>query len=104
MVFSQRELEGYVRIDHRESPGIPGMPFRSKGTFFEAPTMTCNHCQAVVIVNPDRTRERARCYSCDHYICDACEGLRVAGKSCRPMKQVIDELLTEIAKGLPDGP
>lgn len=104
MPFSQRELEGYVRIDHRDSPGLPGMPFRGGGLLFEAPTLTCSHCQAIVVVNPDRARDRAHCYSCDHYICDACDGLRVGGGACRPMKQIIDEFIDATAKGTPFGP
>lgn len=99
MAFSERELEGYVRIDHRESPGIPGMPFHNRGMLFEAPTRTCSHCRAVVIINPDRSRERAHCHSCDHFICDACEALRVSGLPCKPMTQVIDEFMDAIAKG-----
>ncbi len=105
MVFSQRELEGYIRIDHRESPGIPGMPFRGKGELFEAPTLKCNHfpCQAIVVVNPNRQRARAHCHTCDHYICDACEALKAKGVPCRTFKQALDEYMSALAKGLPNG-
>ena len=61
---SKRSQEGYLMIDHSASPGVPdaeGMPVRSGQGMFEAPTVTCNHCQTVVVVNPMRNRERAWC-------------------------------------------
>ena len=80
-MFSKREREGYVMIDHRESPGFscdevvgniaPFIPV-SAGAFFEGATNTCSHCTKVVIMNPDRVRHRGWCWSCDHYICDQC--------------------------------
>ena len=100
----QRDLEGYVRIDNRESPGIDGHPAYQKNTLFESATFTCSHCQRVVIVNPKRNRERAYCRSCDHLICDSCESERVLlAKPCKPFKQIIDELIDSIMKGLPYG-
>lgn len=108
MVFSQRELEGYVRIDHRESPGFSdneilasGMPFARKNTLFEGATLSCGHCRAIVIKNPGRDRERAHCHGCDHYICDNCEAERVLkNKPCKPFKQVFDEFIDKASKGL----
>jgi len=80
-MFSKREREGYVLIDHRESPGFTcdeapaayraGIPV-GPGAFFEGATNTCSHCNRVVVMNPDRTRQRAWCGACDHYICDVC--------------------------------
>lgn len=105
MVFSQRELEGYVRIDHRESPGFSATEIAKgavpvgRGQMLEAPTMTCSHCQRVVIFNPKRTRARAHCYSCDHFICDGCEAERVLlNRPCKPMKQKIEEYLEGLIK------
>ena len=81
MALSKRSQEGYISVDHRASPGIPGdkaiaMGFKpeqvGEGTLFEAPTLICAHCGSVVIVNPARTRAREHCINCDQYICDGC--------------------------------
>lgn len=102
MSFSQRELEGYVRIDHRDSPGL-GLPFRGGGQLFEAPTFTCTHCQAVVVINPSRTRERARCYSCDHDICDGCGTKYKLTGVCLPYKKIQEDYIESILKGASNG-
>ena len=80
-MFSKKEREGYVMIDHRNSPGFTcdeapgaykaGIPVGA-GAFFEGSTNTCSHCTAVVVMNPDRVRQRGYCYNCDHFICDRC--------------------------------
>ena len=98
-LFSKESLLGYFKLDHRESPGIPNMPFRAKGQLFETSTITCSHCEKILILNPNRTRERAFCPKCDKYICDECEAIRVqSGGNCKPFKQVIDEILEKAAK------
>lgn len=85
MVFSKRSHEGYLMVDHRASPGLPreyaerrGLNPRElgEGGLFEAPTLGCPHCGSVVVMNPDRKRERAHCIKCDSYICDWCEARR----------------------------
>jgi hypothetical protein len=100
-LFSKRALEGYLLVDHSAAPGVAreiatgngNAPPVAAGRTFEAPTITCSHCQRVVIVNPLRTRERAYCPKCDHYICDECEARRVAmGGACKTFKQVMDEV------------
>lgn len=76
-------------VDHRASPGLPENIARlagydpklcGEGQLYEADTVTCSHCKAVVVLNPMRTRERAKCFECDnkegHYICDGCDFLR----------------------------
>ena len=78
--------EGEIFIDHRASPGIPPNLARrmgyepsqvGEGKLFEAATMTCQHCHAVVIKNPGRDRERALCMMCaGAYICDLCDAER----------------------------
>jgi hypothetical protein len=95
-------------IDSRNGPlskealewgGLP--PEAAKGVF-EAPTYTCSHCQVVVVLNPKRSRERAYCRRCDHYICDACGALRGLGQPCVTYKQIVDEALEATAKqGVP---
>jgi hypothetical protein len=107
-MFSKRELEGYLEIDHRESPGItPELAAKigrgtvpvPAGTVFKAATYNCSHCEALVIINPKRTRTRGYCAKCDHYVCDLCETERVRTGVCRPFKQVIDEFIDKTAKG-----
>lgn len=80
MIHSKRSKEGYLLIDHRNSPGVPEELIRatplqmstdSAGSkLFETPTITCCHCQTVVMLNPNRSRPRNYCMNCDHYHCD----------------------------------
>ena len=100
MIFSERSLEGWVMIDHRAGGGVnqealyrvglnaPGVP---AGALFEAPTITCSHCGGAFIINPLRTRERARCSKCHHYLCDGCGAAFKYSLECRPFKQLVDE-------------
>src|SRR5690242_5306951 len=86
---SQRSKECYLLIDHRSTIGPDGMP----GALQEIPLYVCSHCQAQVVVNPLRTRDRAYCPKCDHVICDKCEAARVAsGGNCRTFNQLIEEI------------
>lgn len=71
--------EGYLLVDHTFSPGItpeqlhaagiqgPAVGADKKGEFS---TLTCCHCNTVVILNPLRTRNRNYCAKCDQYVCD----------------------------------
>lgn len=96
-------------LDNRAGPGISdelavaaGMPVGAGRGLFEAPTYTCSHCQAVVVLNPLRNRERAYCSKCSHHICDRCGVARVAnGGICKPVKQLIDEVQEAAVRGLP---
>ena len=94
---SKRSQEGYLLIDHRESPGVSAdlvhrsgkdAPVVGKNATFESATITCSHCQAVVILNPLRTRPRNYCAKCDHYVCDRPACLT----ECLPLKKVLDDL------------
>lgn len=105
---SLRSHEGYLLLDHSDSPGVSDealsqheLPRGAGRTFFEAPTYTCSHCQRIVIVNPDRVRDRAYCRKCDHRICDECGGVAAATGECRTFRQVIDEVQEAVARGLP---
>ena len=40
----------------------------------EIPTKTCGHCNRVVMLNPERRRDRATCKRCMKYVCDLCAG------------------------------
>lgn len=70
---SKRALEGYLMVDHRAGAPGPSMagPFTRTG-LYESATLTCSHCQAQIILRPERTRARERCFRCDKYICDRC--------------------------------
>lgn len=101
-MFSKRELEGYLEIDHRESPGLDSnlFPFRGSNTLFQTPTVNCSHCERLVVLNPDRSRSRGYCPKCDRYVCDQCESERVRTGICYPFKRIIDDFIDNAAKGL----
>lgn len=101
MPMTLRDTEGYLKIDHRESPGLPH-PFLGKGTMFEAPTFGCPYCQAVVVINPNRTRDREYCPKLHRYMCDSCGAKRKSGIDLKPFTQIIDEFLTATAHGTVD--
>ncbi len=95
---TKRRHEGYLLVDHRNSPGVPdaqaiatGLPIGAGRGVFEAATYTCSHCQVVVVINPLRTRDREYCSKCDHYICDRCGAIKAATGECRTMQEVFDE-------------
>lgn len=98
---TKKNHEGYVLIDHRNSPGITqefirdnnlDAPAVGAGVVFESALMVCHHCGADVILNPNRSRERGWCYNCDRYICDTCTAARAAGAPCIPLKQKLEQL------------
>lgn len=102
---SKRRHEGYLQIDHRESPGVSaelaaasGKRFEDtratpvgKSTLFESSTITCSHCQRVVALHPHRTRERGYCKKCDHYICDGCATVLAQTRECVPFQKILDD-------------
>lgn len=98
--------EGYLLVDHRDSPGLPedlvhalGLPKGYGKGRFEAPSKTCPHCNVVVILNPKRTRDRAYCASCDSYICDRCGAIMAATGVCKPFDKIIDEAYNAAQSG-----
>jgi NAD-dependent SIR2 family protein deacetylase len=64
----------------------------------EYDTYTCSHCNRVVVMNPERKRERYKCRGCEHHICDECAALRTAGAPCRTITQWFDEIRTQEEK------
>lgn len=93
---------GYLEVDNRASGELPPGTKRH----FEADTYTCTHCQRVVIMNPERKRERYKCRGCNHHICDPCAALRAAGAPCKTFAQLADETLEQairytISNGIP---
>ena len=102
MKLTQRSREGYLLIDHRDSPGLDH-PQLGPGSFYESPTRNCSHCERLIVLNPKRTRSRGYCPKCDSYVCDWCEAKRVSTGICYSMKQRIDEFMDQAAKGVANG-
>lgn len=95
---SKRKHEGYLLIDHSNSPGLTeadavaaGLPAGGRSGLFEAPTYRCNHCCRIVVINPARTRDREYCAKCNHYICDACGAAKAITGICRTVNQIVEE-------------
>ena len=95
---SLKRHEGYLLIDHRNSPGLTeeqthaaGLPPGAGQGLFEAPTSTCSHCQAIVVLNPDRKRERAYCAKCGRYLCDNCGAIYGLTRECRSIARTLDQ-------------
>lgn len=74
---------GYLMLDNR----LAG------GTLFEASTYTCTHCSGVVVLNPERKRERYKCVACAHQICDDCAAQYHRTRACRSIQRLADTLL-----------
>ena len=100
-----RSHEGYFLVDHRQSPGLSeeqvlaqGLPPGAAHGIFEAPTYTCGHCNAVVVMHPDRQRARAVCFDCFQRICDGCEAIRQRTLQCHSMARVIEHVIEQTLK------
>lgn len=113
MARSLRSREGYLQVDHRQSPGVPDAlveaarraghdPFNAPtGQQLESATYTCGHCQALVVVGPTRTRPLNYCAQGDHYVCDGCEYRRVRlGHGCVPLARILDIALGMLTRGV----
>jgi hypothetical protein len=96
---------GYMFIDHSNSPGFTKAEAELFGrlpgsTVFEADTLWCKHCSTHVLKNPLRTRERASCRKCLHYICDGCEWeMRQPGYLHAPFEKLVDVVKDGELKG-----
>src|SRR5262245_24065327 len=94
---SLRRFEGYYQIDHRASPGNAKAP---EGQQFESAVFTCahSHCGGkVVIMNPNRSRPRGYCPTCDRMICDTCEAARLIS-GCTSLDRLFEKLAKEAFK------
>jgi hypothetical protein len=76
---------GYLMNDNRASGG----------RLVEMKTFTCAHCNAVVVMHPERTRPREYCRKCDAIVCDKAGCIL----NCLPMERVL-----EMAVKFPDEP
>lgn len=99
---SKRSREGEFLIDHRASPGLtpeqvggfgPAVP---RGELYESALVVCGHCQAAIILEPKRTRERGWCPKCDRYVCDDCETIRARTLECDSAERRLDKLQAQI--------
>lgn len=104
---TKRSNEAYILIDHRNSPGISqefvrannlDTPAVAGGQVFESAVVVCHGCQADVVLNPNRTREREWCYTHDAYLCDRCALMRKLTGSCVPFWKKIETLFNRLTK------
>ena len=95
-MFSKRSQEGYVLIDHRNSPGIShefvrannlDVPAVGAGQVFESAISVCHACGGDIILNPNRSRPREWCMEHDAYMCDRCALTRRLTGSCVPLQK-----------------
>ena len=91
---SLKRHEGYLLVDNRFNGPIPAQPgFEGVGgnQVIECATITCAHCNTVVILRPDRKRPRNYCRNCDRYICDnpACS------QGCFSFDKLLDQMQEE---------
>lgn len=56
-----------------------------EGGMQEVPTYTCAHCNAVVLMNPQRRRERRRCMKC---LGTLCEKNLICIQDCTPLREI----------------
>ena len=96
--LSKRSLEGEIFIDHSASPGVTQAEIGDfglavpKGDIYESAIYTCSHCQCMVVINPQRSRERGWCSKCDKYICDECAYRLNVTLQCEVIQRTIDQL------------
>ena len=108
-MFSKREQEGYLLIDHTAAEGITpemvagvglDLPFTivPSGKKLESATITCHGCERLIVLNPDRSRSRGYCPKHDAYLCDQCEAQRVRTGVCKALRDEIYELMNAAAR------
>ncbi len=94
---SKPRREGFLLIDHHDSPGVPPelvraagwpAPVVGAGQTFESPIAMCAHCNTSVILNPNRSRPRGYCRKCDAYVCDS----PACNSECTPHIKTIETL------------
>ena len=105
---SKRAREGYLCVDHRWSPGLTDDVAAAHDmlgfnrALYESAVARCNHCEAQVVLNPKRTRERGYCRRCDSYLCDACELERTRTLVCVPFEKKVEQMLKAAVQQAPE--
>ena len=104
-MFSKRSLEGEILIDHTASPGLTPEEVGSfsevvvkRGDRFESAINTCGHCSCVIVLNPNRTRERGWCSKCDRYVCDGCAYILHLTLECKNIKKTIETVYEDFER------
>ena len=78
----------YLSIDNRASGG----------KLLEFDTLTCVHCNTIVVLNKQRKRQRGWCRKCNAYVCDSVGCMT----DCNPIEQGIE--LAQKFPGVPSLP
>jgi len=111
-VNSKKRQEGYLLIDNSFAVKNSPNPYPTKNDIlrakaaghdfvgmttpvFESSTITCVHCNRVVVLNPNRTREREYCSLCDSYICDNCGLSRKLGAPHLSRRELDDQIILD---------
>lgn len=55
------------------------------GKMTSLPAYTCGHCSNVIVLRPERQRERKRCLSCMRLICEMSE---ICSSHCTPLYEL----------------
>lgn len=94
MPIKDRIHGGKGLVWHYEAYDGPDTPF--KAGVQEIPTLTCIHCGVVVMLNPERKRDRHFCFKCNHYVCDK-PGCIL---NCNPWQRTLDVLMQKPESGV----
>lgn len=103
----KRSQEGYILIDHRNSPGIStdfvsrhnlDAPAVGPGQVFESAMKMCHACGTQMILNPNRSRQREWCMQHDAYLCDRCALTRRLTGSCIPLWKRLESIFKRLTR------
>lgn len=107
--MSKRRLEGYLMMDHRNSPGLSDahvmereLPAGAGKGLFETSVLFCSHCPAMIVVmtptnhNPKRGKAAEYCPGCDRYLCERCHDERIRTGICKTWAQQIEEYVERV--------
>ena len=103
-MIGQRAKEGYLQIDHRESPGVsvsdvapaPDRPIVGAGVNYESATVRCTQCHRIGVLNPNRGQRQNYCAKCDGFHCDGCMVSQPFG-SCLTLDARFDQMSARLS-------
>lgn len=95
------DREGYVEIDHRESPGITHEEAARVGSRIavgagqrlQAATWRCCGCEAQIVLLKERARSDNYCGACDSYMCDRCLLIKKVTGYHKPFWKVVEDFM-----------